>query len=137
MPSGGGRLPSAPRAPAAPRGPDPAVQAAKAEAAILRQARAEAALAAAQNNAARAQQIYQAALARLTPGTLQATQAQIGLERAMNAVARSSKEAGGGAAVLPRTIAGLSHEAAAAAKGLLGVGAAVGALKGGYDLAVM
>lgn len=64
-----------------------------------------------------------------------AEQAALRLAQAQDRVATSSRSANSGAAVLPRTIAGLSHEAATAATALLGIGSAMAAISKGVELA--
>jgi hypothetical protein len=94
------------------------VQAAKAEAALLRQARAEATLATAQGNTAKAAQILSSALGQVDRSSI----AAIGAETQLT---RVNKQLDGSMAVLPRTIAGLSHEAASFAVNAIGIGSAV------------
>jgi hypothetical protein len=98
----------------------------KAERDVLRYASALASVQKAQGNAAGAAQTWRNALAQLTPNTIEAHRATAQLTMAQNALDKSARQAGGGMAVLPRTIAGLSHEAAAAAAGMLTLGTAFG-----------
>ena len=100
---------------------DPAAQAARAEAALLRQARAEATLATAQGNTAKAADILSAALTKVDRSSI----AAIGAETQL---ARATKQLDGSMAVLPRTIAGLSHEAASFAVNAITMGGAVSAV---------
>jgi hypothetical protein len=89
------------------------------EAAALRYATALARLQKASGDGAGAIETYRLALSQMTPGTLEAIRAETLLTQAM-------KAQGDGAAVLPRTIAGLSHEAASFAVQSLTMGGAVG-----------
>jgi hypothetical protein len=98
--------------------PDASMQAAKAEAALLRQARAEATLMAAQGNRAGAAQRLEAALVGVNRQSIAAIQTETQL-------ARTSAQLNNNMAVLPRTIAGLSHEAASFAVSSLTMGGAI------------
>jgi hypothetical protein len=98
---------------------DPAAQAAKAEAALLRQAKAEATLMTAQGNRAGAAQRLEAALVGVNRQSIAAIQTETQL-------ARANKQLNDSGAALPRTIAGLSHEAASFAVSAITMGGAVG-----------
>jgi len=107
----------------------------QAEKATLRYANALAASQRAQGDAAGAAETYRTVLDQLTPGTVEALNATTRLAQAENAVAKSAREAAGGAAVLPRTIAGLSHEALSAVQSLAGIGGALKLIGEGAELA--
>jgi hypothetical protein len=117
-------------------------EASKADKALLSYAQSAAKLQAAQGNAAGAAQTLTSALSQVDRSTKQAIAAETQLTAANNALAKSSAAAAGGFQVLPRTIAGLSGEAAAAASSITSlvgsftaVSGAVMAFKGVYDIA--
>ena len=107
----------------------------QAEKAALRYANALAASQRATGDAAGAADTYRTVLGQLTPNSIEALNAQTKLAQAENAVARSAQEAAGGAAVLPRTIAGISHEAQSAVIALGGIGGALKLIGEGVELA--
>lgn len=117
----------APNARPVGRSPDPAAQAQRAEAALLRQARAEATLAQAQGDGARAATILGTALTKVDRSSVAAIQTQTQLARATTRLETAASGAAGRLQVLPRTIAGLSDGAAQFAQ-IAGVGFGLGAL---------
>jgi len=97
----------------------------KAERDVLRYASSLAAVQKAQGNAAGAAQTWKMALASITPNTIEANRATTQLIQSQNALSKSAQQAAGGMAVLPRTIAGISHEMASFAAQSLSLGAAL------------
>jgi hypothetical protein len=113
-----------------------------ADKALLAYAQTTAKLQSSQGNAAGAAQTLTSALSQVDRSTKQALAAENQLVAANNALAKSSAAAAGGFQVLPRTIAGLSGEAASAAQSITSlvgsftaVSGAVMAFKGIYDIA--
>lgn len=111
----------APVARATTTGADPSIALQRQEAASLRLARAESQLALAQGDASRASTILSTALKGVNTSSIAAIQTQTQLERVNARLGTSASGAAGRLQVLPRTIAGLSNEAAAFARGFLGV----------------
>jgi hypothetical protein len=117
-------------------------EASKADKSLLAYAQATAKLQSSQGNATGAASTLSSALSQVDRSTKQAISAETQLVSVNNALAKSAASAAGGFQVLPRTIAGLSGEAAAAAQSvtsLVGsvtaVSGAVMAFKGVYDIA--
>ena len=109
---------------------DPVAQAARAEQALLRQANAEARLAQAQGDGARAAQILSTALAQVTTRSVAAINTETQLERVNARLGQSAGQAATSMQALPRTIAGLSNEAAQFALQSFGLTSAVGIAAG-------